>query len=95
MDEMTQQSASLVEQANAASQSMAGQARLLNEMMAKYRVGEAQDAREPVAKRSARAPIASVPRIDRRGDKRAWVSKATAKRELAERKAAAGDWEEF
>ena len=37
MDEMTQQNAALVEQATAASHSMADQARSLNEMMSKYR----------------------------------------------------------
>ncbi len=38
MDELTQQNAALVEQATAASQAMADQARELNEMMARYRV---------------------------------------------------------
>jgi methyl-accepting chemotaxis protein len=38
MDELTQQNAALVEQATAASQGMADQARELNEMMARYRV---------------------------------------------------------
>ena len=37
MDELTQQNAALVEQATAASQAMADQARELNEMMARYR----------------------------------------------------------
>jgi methyl-accepting chemotaxis protein-1 (serine sensor receptor) len=42
LDELTQQNAALVEQASAASQSMADQARVLNETMARYRVeGEA------------------------------------------------------
>jgi methyl-accepting chemotaxis protein len=101
MDTMTQQSASLVEQANAASQSMAGQARSLNEMMAKYRVGEAQDARETVpAMRAARAPVPNVPRVGRRSDQRAWVPKPVPKRAVTEHKAVAGaansgDWEEF
>jgi methyl-accepting chemotaxis protein len=39
MDEMTQQNAALVEQATAASKSMADEARNLNAMMAGYRVG--------------------------------------------------------
>ena len=38
MDELTQQNAALVEQATAASQGMADQARELNEMMSRYRV---------------------------------------------------------
>ena len=41
MDELTQQNAALVEQATAASQGMADQARELNEMMARYRVRRA------------------------------------------------------
>ena len=41
MDELTQQNAALVEQATAASQAMADQARELNEMMARYRVAAA------------------------------------------------------
>jgi methyl-accepting chemotaxis protein len=40
MDEMTQENAALVEQATAASQSMAGQARNLNAIMAGYRVDD-------------------------------------------------------
>jgi methyl-accepting chemotaxis protein len=40
MDEMTQQNAALVEQASAASQSMADQARSLNETMARYQLGD-------------------------------------------------------
>jgi methyl-accepting chemotaxis protein len=38
MDEMTQQNAALVEQSTAASQSMAEQARTLNQTMERYRV---------------------------------------------------------
>ena len=41
MDEMTQQNAALVEQASAASESMADQARTLSEMMARYTVRDA------------------------------------------------------
>jgi methyl-accepting chemotaxis protein len=40
MDEMTQQNAALVEQSTAASQAMAGQARQLTQMMARYQVGD-------------------------------------------------------
>src|SRR5262249_55453844 len=39
MDEMTQQNAALVEQATAASRSMADQARMLNESLAHYQLG--------------------------------------------------------
>ena len=41
MDEMTQQNAALVEEASAASHSMAEQARSLSQMMARYQLGEA------------------------------------------------------
>jgi methyl-accepting chemotaxis protein len=44
MDQMTQQNAALVEQATAASQSMADQARELTTMIGKYRVGESDAA---------------------------------------------------
>jgi methyl-accepting chemotaxis protein len=57
MDEMTQQNAALVEQATAASQSMADQARTLNEMMARYRLGNSTQRRGPSAG-SAGAPAA-------------------------------------
>ena len=40
MDELTQQNAALVEEATAASQAMAGQVRELNEMLARYDLGE-------------------------------------------------------
>jgi methyl-accepting chemotaxis protein len=55
MDEMTQQNAALVEEATAASQSMAGQARNLNAIMAGYRVDDssvAEGLRDAPAKRS-------------------------------------------
>jgi predicted phage tail protein len=42
LDELTQQNAALVEQASAASQSMAEQARGLNESMSRYRVHDGQ-----------------------------------------------------
>jgi methyl-accepting chemotaxis protein len=40
LDEMTQQNAALVEEASAASQSMAGQAKSLNQMMSRYQVSK-------------------------------------------------------
>ncbi|HJS91817.1 MAG TPA: methyl-accepting chemotaxis protein [Steroidobacteraceae bacterium] len=40
MDELTQQNAALVEEATAASQAMGGQVRELNEMLARYELGE-------------------------------------------------------
>jgi methyl-accepting chemotaxis protein len=43
MDEVTQQNAALVEQATAASQSMADQARALGDTLVRYRLGAAAD----------------------------------------------------
>jgi methyl-accepting chemotaxis protein len=70
MDEMTQQNAALVEQATAASQSMAGQARNLNAIMAGYRVDDstvAEELRDTPTKR----PAASQP-AGRRSADRTW-----------------------
>jgi methyl-accepting chemotaxis protein len=53
LDEMTQQNAALVEQASAASQSMADQAKALNHMMERYRVS-AQAAAAAAAQASSR-----------------------------------------
>src|SRR5579871_1853224 len=54
MDEMTQQNAALVEQAAAASQSMADQARSMNQTMERYQVG--QDAGRSIAVQPVAAP---------------------------------------
>jgi methyl-accepting chemotaxis protein len=78
MDEMTQQNAALVEQATAASQSMAEQARALNEMMERYHLDEshqaasAQTAARPAQKAAAPAPAARPGQPERRGANRPW-----------------------
>jgi methyl-accepting chemotaxis protein len=104
MDEMTQQNAALVEQATAASQSMADQARDLTKMMDRFQVGEAGAAIRasrpepaPVARperRSANRPFAGKPRM---AAKPATVAPSEAP--AARRKAAANggdaDWREF
>jgi methyl-accepting chemotaxis protein len=75
MDETTQQNAALVEEATAASQSMADQARELNQMMARYRLAEghmAAMASTPSASRPAAAPT----RLERRSTGRPWTGKA-------------------
>ena len=59
MDKMTQQNAALVEQASAASHSMADQARSLSQMMARYQLG---DARAPMQA----TPAAVGPATDRK-----------------------------
>ncbi len=104
LDELTQQNAALVEQASAASQAMAEQARGLNERMSAYRVnGDAMD-------RVAMAPAASAPRAsaagktpsagERRKANRPWTKKAEVSREQGAPAAAATGtndevWKEF
>jgi methyl-accepting chemotaxis protein len=78
LDELTQQNAALVEQASAASQAMAEQARGLNERMSAYRVDGGQFAEletEPAKVSSAPAPAKAV---ERRKGSRPW-KKAAAK----------------
>ncbi|MEJ1963733.1 MAG: methyl-accepting chemotaxis protein [Gammaproteobacteria bacterium] len=79
MDEMTQQNAALVEEATAASHSMADQARTLNQMMAGYRVDGAQQldvaASASIPGRLAPSPVASIQKAEQRGSARPWSSK--------------------
>jgi methyl-accepting chemotaxis protein len=78
MDEMTQQNAALVEQATAASQSMADQARDLTVMMDKYQIGDFG-----IGMSMSRAP-APTPKVevkalpDRRGPNRPFAGKPAA-----------------
>ena len=65
MDEMTQQNAALVEQATAASQSMADQARELARSMERYNAGESLSAEAHAVGASAAPP-------ERRIGKRPW-----------------------
>ncbi|MEJ1961945.1 MAG: methyl-accepting chemotaxis protein [Gammaproteobacteria bacterium] len=83
MDEMTQQNAALVEEATAASQSMADQARDLNQMMNRYRLDSthqvAAQAAAPTARPAARPPVAAAAkpvRAERRDASRPWAGKA-------------------
>jgi hypothetical protein len=70
MDEVTQQNAALVEQAAAASQSIADQAQALNQLVAQYQVGEAARPTAVVAApKKAPGPVA----VDRRDPKRPWT----------------------
>jgi methyl-accepting chemotaxis protein len=80
MDEMTQQNAALVEQATAASQSMADQARDLTTMMQKYRVNES-GARAPVTRAAAAPPR----KAERRSPNRPFAAKPAAPRPVAAR----------
>ena len=85
MDEMTQQNAALVEEATAASQSMADQARDLNKMMSRYRIDEAAAAgwvASPAQRANVAAAVATgnapAPKVERRSASRPW-SKAPAR----------------
>ena len=106
LDEMTQQNAALVEQASAASQSMADQARGLNEMMARYQVTQeamrAHGMGAPVARESGHAaPAAAKPAAERRGAARPWAkgdAPASAPARAPRAAAASGsdaEWKEF
>ncbi len=81
MDEMTQQNAALVEQATAASQSMADQARDLTAMMEKYQVNDsgASVARAAAApKAQAHGPAGGTALPERRGPNRPFSGKPAA-----------------
>ena len=100
MDAMTQQNASLVEQAAAASQSVAQQARNLTALMAAYQVSD-----EPASQARVSPTSAVVTKFERRGVSRPRAEKAQSKPSAAVSaadapnppKAAAGDaeWQEF
>jgi PAS domain S-box-containing protein len=96
MDEVTQQNAALVEEATAASQSMATQARDLNTLMAVYRVGSGRRGEmnsvvrvEPAAPTATERRAAAPPKLRSVGG---------AKPEVQPVRMAAGsdvDWQEF
>ena len=92
MDEMTQQNAALVEEATAASQSMADQARDLNKMMSRYRIDESAAASwvSPKKQRANAALNNPAPAVERRSGKRPW-SKAHAQAAVAAAANPAGD----
>jgi methyl-accepting chemotaxis protein len=83
MDELTQQNSALVEQATGASQTLADQARALEQMMDGYRVsagasagyassGSASSSGSMAARVSKSAP---APRVERRGTTRPWANR--------------------
>jgi methyl-accepting chemotaxis protein len=76
MDELTQQNGALVEEATAASQAMAEQVRGLNQMLDRYRVGEATVTKSyMVAAPAARARTQAHPRPERRSSQRPWADR--------------------
>jgi methyl-accepting chemotaxis protein len=79
MDELTQQNAALVEEATAASQTMAEQVRGLNQMLDRYRVSDMiESAKNFAAPASATltARPQGTPGAERRGSHRPWAEKA-------------------
>jgi methyl-accepting chemotaxis protein len=99
MDQMTQQNAALVEQATAASQSMADQARDLTKLMERYRVHESNKS-DPLP---ANSPGSATPMPERRLPNRPFSRKPAAAigdsyKPVARPKAIANseaDWREF
>jgi methyl-accepting chemotaxis protein len=102
MDELTQQNAALVEQATAASQSMAVEAGGLNEMMARYDFGSlvhgataiGSDSRPALvagdSSMSDRQPAAAAaPRAERRDGKRPWAKQTSTRQTAVSRPEAA------
>jgi methyl-accepting chemotaxis protein len=76
MDELTQQNGALVEEATAASQAMAEQVRGLNQMLDRYRVGEAIVTKSyMVAAPAAPARMQAHPRPERRSSQRPWADR--------------------
>jgi methyl-accepting chemotaxis protein len=104
MDEMTQQNAALVEQATAASQSMAEQARDLTKMMERFQVGDSGStgrAAAPTAapaarpeRRSPNRPFSSKPRAAAKPAATAPME-ASAPRGKAAANGGDADWREF
>lgn len=108
MDDMTQQNAALVEQATAASQSMAEQAGELNRMMERYRLGDEEETPAVKARTErAQAPQGKTRGSERRGSSRPWTKKvahgateesrpsAPAKAKAAASGAGDAEWQDF
>jgi methyl-accepting chemotaxis protein len=96
LDELTQQNAALVEQASAASQAMAEQARGLNEKMSAYRVDTAPARHERMAQRAPNK--AGKMAAERRMADRPWAAKPAAASAPASRAATGTNdevWKEF
>jgi len=87
MDEMTQQNAALVEQATAASQSMADQARELTVMMGKYQVSDSSVGMPVSRAPTPKAEVKVMP--ERRGPNRPFSAKPPAPRAAVPKAAAA------
>ncbi|MGC8519917.1 MAG: methyl-accepting chemotaxis protein, partial [Steroidobacteraceae bacterium] len=111
LDELTQQNAALVEEASAASQAMADQARSLNDVMARYRVSDEENAPVAAAPKQSKQESGQrsrvAPATDRRAQSRPWSerqrvakpNRTVAVKEPAHAVRATGtddaDWKEF
>jgi DNA-binding protein H-NS len=102
LDELTQQNAALVEEASAASQSMAEQARHLHDSMQHYTVAADDGTARAAAIPSAAAPAAPAPRAERRKADRPWSGRKAAPAAPVKTRAQAqaqvagdGVWSEF
>ncbi|NML46317.1 HAMP domain-containing protein [Ramlibacter sp. G-1-2-2] len=100
MDQVVQQNASLVEEASAAAEAMKDQARSLLEMVARFRLGDAQSRPRAAAPAPAPAPApaAIAPIATRSKAAPAIPARANPKLPFAPtepRLAANGDWKEF
>jgi methyl-accepting chemotaxis protein len=108
LDELTQQNAALVEEATAASQSMADQAQGLNEIMARYQVGDAKAAGVRAGTAAAAAAPAKRPAVpapaptgERRSGTRPWSGRkpdaaaAQPARPAAASASSSAEWSEF
>jgi methyl-accepting chemotaxis protein len=82
LDAMTQQNSALVEEASAASESMADQAQSLAEMMNKYNVSQEAGSAAPAAQSNARGGAVHPETQERRSAARPWA-KADAKAQPA------------
>jgi methyl-accepting chemotaxis protein len=89
MDQGTQQNAAMVEESNAASHGLAGEAEALNTLLAQFRLGNKSARSRPVAARQASKPVASPARKMVNKVSRAFSAGNTA---LA---ASSDSWEEF
>ena len=99
LDELTQQNAALVEQASAASQAMADQARGLNMAMQGYRVKSDDEEEKPAAKGGSSRAAEANPAVERRRASRPWAGKAEPPAAPARSRVVIGDdesvWKEF
>ncbi|MFD2837306.1 methyl-accepting chemotaxis protein [Azotobacter vinelandii] len=92
MDEVTQQNAALVQEASAASASLAEQARHLEEAVAVFRLGAEQSHASP---QETRAPRTAVPRLAQAGPEQGRQPAGAKESAVPALATAEGQWNEF